>query len=103
MSIGDTWTEHLRLTLLRLLADMPGRQANDSLLCAAARRFGVLASRDQVRTALAWLAEQGLLSLSAASLPDGPAITVATLSQRGLDVAHGVAGLPGVARPAPRG
>jgi hypothetical protein len=90
------WHAHLRLTLLRLLAEAPGYRANSSLLTSAAdATAGFAVSRDQVRTELAWLAEQGLAEL------DGhiPGLSVATLTERGQDVATGRASVPGVQRP----
>lgn len=88
--------QHMRLALLRLLADAPGYAVNDSLAGSALRQCGFHASRDQVRSELAWLAEQGLCRLE-----DVGGLTVATLSERGRDVAEGRATVPGVQRPSP--
>lgn len=88
---------HLRLTLLRLLADDDGGySANESVLAQAANRFGFNAARDAVRTELAWLGEQGLVALE-----DVSGLLVATITRRGLDVAAGRAAVPGVERPGP--
>lgn len=88
--------EHLRLTILRLL-DASGSSANDSVLTDAARPLGFHIGRDRVRTELAWLTEQGLVTLEAVAH-----LTVATLTERGHDVAAGHAIVPGVKRPMPR-
>lgn len=97
-AIRERWHAHLRLTLLRLLAEQPGYRSNSSILTQAAdATAGFTVSRDQVRTELAWLAEQGLVTTS--SVVDG--LIVATLSERGGDVAAGRAVVPGVQRPGP--
>lgn len=84
----------IRLVVLRLLADMPAYRANSSVLTIALDRFGHTASRDQIRTEIQWLAEQGLLTVE-----DIGAVLVATITERGADVARGRAQVPGVARP----
>lgn len=94
----EIWHAHLRLTLLRLLGEQPGYRANSSILTSAAdASAGFAVSRDQVRTELAWLAEQGLATLDEAI----PGLSVATLTERGADVARGRAVVPGVQRPGP--
>ena len=96
MSFADDLAQDRRLCLLRVLAQAPGYSANGSILHAAIRRFGHQVSRDQVRTDLAWLKEQGLVELE-----DLDSLAVATLTQRGLDAAAGRATVPGVKKPAP--
>ena len=87
-------TEDRRLVLLRLLAELPVYRANSSVLNMALERFGHATTRDQVRTELRWLEEQGLVSVE-----DMGPVLVATATERGLDVARGRAVVPGVARP----
>ena len=87
-------TEDRRLVLLRLLAELPVYRANSSVLNVALERFGHATTRDQVRTELRWLEEQGLVSIE-----DMGPVLVATATERGLDVARGRAVVPGVARP----
>jgi hypothetical protein len=89
-------TDHLRLTILRVLHSSPGLTANSSIIQGVCGEFGVVVSRDVVKTEIAWLEEQGLLK----SQPIGQMV-VATISERGLDVAEGRAIVPGVQRPAP--
>ena len=99
MSYHDHFASHLRLTILRVLSELPGYKSNDSLLTSAADAVGVPATRDQVRTELAWLAEQRLV------ITDEPGLmrlVIAVATERGLDVAAGRATVPGVQRPAPR-
>ena len=90
--------EDQRLAVLRLLAKDPGFSHNDSVLHTALGAIGHKISRDAVRSLIAWLAEQDLVTVE---VLDGP-IHVATLTQRGLDVAQGNAVVPGVKRPAPK-
>ena len=98
MSYKAHWQAHLRLTLLRLLAEQPGYKSNSSVLTQAAdATAGFTATRDQVKTELAWLGEQGLITTS--EVIEG--LVVATLSERGGDVASGRAIVPGVQRPNP--
>lgn len=96
--MGNEFCEFLRqdqrLVILRLLAEMPGYKSNSSVLTVALERFGHTASRDQVKTELAWLRDQGLVRLD-----DMEAVLVATLTERGADVASGRTTVPGVKRP----
>lgn len=89
-------TEDRRLVLLRACEAAAQYSANVYLL----RRFcdvsGHVVSLDRVQADLAWLEEQGLITLDRR-----PDIWVATLTTRGLDVATGRAVHPGVQRPAP--
>lgn len=100
MSYSDTFQEHLRLALLRVLDDQPGCKANSSVLHSAMETMGFAVTRDAVRGALAWLAEQGLATSAETSMPG---LWIATLTERGGDVASGRARVPGVQRPTPRG
>jgi hypothetical protein len=84
-----------RLVILRLLSELIAYKANSSVLTMRMDQLGHAVSRDSVKTHLAWLAEQGLLS----SEEPVPGVLVATLTARGMDVAKGRAIVPGVARP----
>lgn len=97
MDYADHFTAHLRITILRLLAAQPGYKCNSSLLTDAADSVGISTTRDKVKTELAWLREQGLVTVAA---PDDR-LMIATLTDRGLDVAEGRARVPGVKPPAP--
>jgi Fe2+ or Zn2+ uptake regulation protein len=97
-AMNDHWKGHLRLTLLRILMVAPGYTANSSILTTSAHgEAGFVVSRDQVRTELSWLAEQSLITTT--EVIDG--LVVATLTERGGDVASGRAVVPGVQRPNP--
>ncbi|MDO5290227.1 MAG: ArsR family transcriptional regulator [Pseudomonadota bacterium] len=87
-------SEDRRLVLLRILAEMPGYRSNSSVLRTLLERWGHTPSRDQVVGDLVWLQEQGLLSGEQLG-----SVLVATLTERGHDVATGRARVPGVARP----
>lgn len=98
MSYSDYLREERRLVILRLLAEQAAYRSNSSRLHAGLHHLGIGASRDDVRTDLAWLADQDLLHLE----QPAEGVYVATLSARGLDVAQGQARVPGVAKPSPK-
>jgi hypothetical protein len=94
MSFADYLRKDVRLVSLRILAEMPGYRANSSVLSNLLDQFGHSVTRDQVKTDLRWLQEQGLVSIE-----DASSVLVATLQERGQDVASGRAVVDGVARP----
>lgn len=96
MNFSQFETEDRRLVLLKALENAVQYRTNAFLLQCFADKVGHVASLDQIRTDLAWLAEQGLISLQ-----EVQGVTVATLTSRGLDVATGRAKVPGVAVPQP--
>lgn len=96
MDYGNIVAEHLRITILRLLSEHPSYTLNDSMIRDLVPRFGFRPSRDSIRTQLAWLAEQGLVTVSC----NGDC-HVAHLTERGEEVAKGYATVPGVKRPSP--
>jgi Fe2+ or Zn2+ uptake regulation protein len=96
---SDHFAGHLRLAILRVLSELPGYKSNDSLLTSAVDALGVPATRDQVRTELAWLQEQRLV------VTDEPGLIrllIAVATERGLEVAAGRVQQPGVQRPSSR-
>ena len=94
----DILTPDIRLVILRALAEDLNYSHNDSIIHAIVKKFGHKVSRDRVRTELAWLRDQCLISIEMVS-----DTYVATITQRGVDVASGDATIPGVKRPGPRG
>ena len=86
-----------RLVILRSLVDAGG-EANESILQDCLDVYGHRVSRDQVRTHITWLAEQGLVT----NEPVG-SYFVASLTGRGQDVAEGRSTVPGVKKPRARG
>lgn len=93
-SFSEFLRRDVRLVILRLLSEMPAYRANSSVLTMALERFGHAVSRDQVKTELAWLQDQGLVTCE-----DLEAVLVAAITERGADVARARVTVPGVARP----
>ncbi len=86
-----------RLVVLRILQDSAAYTANESHIDRGLDALGHKVSRDVVVADMHWLHEQGLLRLEEAFNTQ-----VATITQRGLDVAQGQAAHPGVNRPSPK-
>ncbi|ACI98526.1 hypothetical protein [Rhodospirillum centenum] len=97
MSYKDFVAEDRRLVILKLLEEDPGGSHNHAVLQEALRRWGHTVSRDVVKSDLAWLAEQALVSVQLVG--DGDPYHVATITDRGCDVATGAATVPGVKHP----
>jgi repressor of nif and glnA expression len=95
MSFKETVEQDQRLVILRSLNDLSGT-ANDSLLQKVLAQWGHRISRDQVKTHLYWLNEQGLVEIESVMSTD-----VATITGRGVDAANGLARVPGVGVPRP--
>lgn len=94
MSFAEYLRRDVRLVALRVLSETPGFRANSSVLFNLLDQFGHAVTRDQVKTELRWLAEQGLVEVDEAG-----SVLVAKLTERGQDVAEGRAVVDGVARP----
>lgn len=95
MSFENHLKEEMRLVLLRLLNELPSYRGNSSTLYSGLNHWGLSFSRDQVKTELYWLRDQGYLAIEL----DTPDVLVVKLSTRGQDVAEGRANVPGVKRP----
>ena len=91
-------SRHRRLSILRALAEAPEYRTNDSLLTTIVNDFGIVSTRDQVRTDMTWLRDQGFVGLR-----ETAGVLIATLSEAGGEIAAGRRSDPGIARPAPRG
>lgn len=91
---ADFLRKDMRLVLLRILLEMPGYRANSSVLAGMLHQLGHSPTRDQVKTELRWLAEQGLMTIDEVA-----SVLVVTLSERGQDVAEGRSVVDGVAKP----
>lgn len=89
--------EIIRLDILRLLDAQPTYSANDDVLTMALRAIGHDLARHQLRAQIDWLAEVGTIDRVA----HGSGLVVATLTQRGGDVAKGRSAIGGIARPQP--
>lgn len=96
-SFYDFTMGHVRLAVLRALTTAAAHSANDSVLMTVMEQLGLPITRDQLRTQLGWLEEQGLVRLSRPH--DG--LVVVQLRERGGDVATGRAFVDGIQRPSP--
>ena len=90
---------HVRLAVLQLLDGSAGYTANNQVLRMGVEAMGLACTGDQLRGHLTWLEEQRLVTTVAL----GSGVVVATLTERGADVAAGRSVLSGVQRPAPGG
>ena len=86
--------EDRRLVILRVLLESAAYTANEYLLHSMVERLGHVVSTDRIHTDLAWLKEQGLISVD-----DVATVLVAKLQARGEDAARGRVEVPGVKRP----
>lgn len=96
MSFSTFETQDRRLVLLRALEHAAQYRANTFLLRRYCEAVGHAVSTDRLAADLAWLKEQELLTLQTVE-----GVDVATLTDRGVDVATGRAEVPGVQRPRP--
>jgi Fe2+ or Zn2+ uptake regulation protein len=96
MKYADFVRQDRRLQILLILQAAAGYGASNYLLSHGLDAFAHQVSMDALRGDLAWLEEQGLVSLS--TQDDA---TIARLTQRGLDCAEGRVVVPGVKRPKP--
>ncbi|MGL5813490.1 MAG: VpaChn25_0724 family phage protein [Aeromonas sp.] len=96
MSFKEMITSDKRLVILRSLREMTGYKANDSILDSCLETFGHSVSRDEVRTHMRWLEEQGLITVEKVG-----ETLVAKLTGRGGDVATGKSMVDGVKKPRP--
>lgn len=86
--------EDRRLVILRVLLESAGFTANEYILQSMVERFGHVVSGDRIRSDLAWLVEQSLITVE-----DVGPVQIARLVARGEDVARGRSTVPGVKRP----
>ncbi|MEQ8605172.1 MAG: hypothetical protein RIB45_17810 [Marivibrio sp.] len=92
MSLHDIQMAHLRGAILQVLRE--GTKANDSVLhIAVGQMEAITATRDQVRQAMRWLEEQGLIAIE----PAGDYL-VGQIRQRGRDFLAGAIIVDGVHR-----
>lgn len=94
MSYQENMREHQRISILIMLDQVPDYSMNESMIVDELKRWGLSCSRDQLKALLAWLQEQGLVVCE----PLGHS-QIARITQRGQDVAAGMAVVPGVKRP----
>ena len=93
---ADFETEFRRRDLLLVLLASRDYSCNESLLRTVLRGQGYLASGAQLRDDLFWLSERQLVRTR-----DVAGVLIATLLERGRDVAEGAESETGIARPEP--
>lgn len=97
MSLAKIHQEDRRLCILIILLQVNGFAVNEVMMREVlSKAYGHLVGRDLLHTELAWLQEQGLLSVDEIA-----GTQLAKLTGRGADVANGAAIVPGVKRPEP--
>jgi hypothetical protein len=96
MSYRDILNEDRRYLILRALQSSASYRAAATLLQRFLDTFGQAVSLDMVETDIAWLKEQGLVDTQKTEFG-----SLATLTNRGLDVVSGRADNPGVRKPLP--
>lgn len=96
MSFENVVNEDQRLIILRALAQDADYSMNEYILTRILKSFSHGVSQDKLRTELAWLEEQGLLTIDKST-----GVYVCKLTNRGLSVAQGDTIAPGVRRPMP--
>lgn len=94
MNFENYRKEEMRLEVLCLLNELPSYRGNSSTLYSHLIRRGLSFSRDQVKTELYWLKEQGYIAVE---LDED--VMVVKLLPRGQDVVLGYAKVPGIQRP----
>jgi hypothetical protein len=100
MNLADILRADRRLVILRILAEVPEYELNDSVIATGLGSIGHSVSRDVVATELVWLEEQSLVTIDRAEAAS-KTLLIAKLTARGHDVQAGRATVPGVARPSP--
>lgn len=96
--IANLITADQRLALLQALVAC-NNDANQNILQTCLAQYGHNISMDLVRNHMLWLEEQGLVRINRL---DTDRLFVATISQRGLDVANGLSVVDGVKKPNPQ-
>jgi len=96
MSLADVKQEDRRLLTLKALATGNDYSISDHVLRGLLGEFGHHLAMDVLHADLAWLQDVGLLNIEKVGQ-----MAIATITQRGADVAEGRAVIPGIRRPRP--
>ncbi|CAD2225019.1 conserved hypothetical protein [Pseudoalteromonas sp. 3J6] len=99
MAMLQVQAEHQRISILITLKESADFGANTSMLADVLQRYALGCSRDQLKTLLNWLEQNGYITLD--KLTENT--WVARITQSGIDVAEGISVVPGIKRPGPRG
>jgi hypothetical protein len=100
MNYAEILRADRRLVILRILAEAPEYELNDSVIATCLASMGHSVSRDLVVTELDWLKEQSLVTVERVDAAT-KTILVIKLTGRGHDVQSGRATVTGVAKPSP--
>lgn len=95
MSFENRLKEEMRLVALRLLNELPSYRGNSSTIHSGLSHWGLTFTRDQVRTELHWLKDNGHIDVEL----DNADVMVVKLTTQGQDVALGRTKAPGIQRP----
>lgn len=90
----DRLNEQQRILILQLLNEDSDYELNNQLLQKGLEMFGHNISLDKVNTEVAWLEEQGCVTTEGVG-----AMTLVTLTAKGIDVAMSRSHVPGIDRP----
>lgn len=99
MPIEKVQAEHQRITILIALKESQDYGANTSMLADVLKAYALGCTRDQLKTQLNWLEQNGYIKVERMT----ENTWVARITTTGLDVADGTSTVPGIKRPAPRG
>lgn len=94
---SDLVRKHRRIAILRHLEACAEYTSNASILQSVLEGVGVPSTRAQVVTELAWLKENGMVDYD-----DRADFLVVLSTQRGVEIARGLASHPEIQRPSPR-
>ncbi|MGD1880836.1 MAG: hypothetical protein ACFB11_00760 [Paracoccaceae bacterium] len=87
---------HARIAILRFVEDAPRYTTNVSMLATLLPRVGIQYTRDQITTEAHWLKEQGLIEVT-----ETGDFIVLVGTNRGIEIAQGIAVHPEIKRPRP--
>ena len=93
MNFAEHKRKNARLMILHVLLGEPGFRANSSVLFDMLNQIGYAVSRESVKEEFRWLATERLVTLEEVG-----SVLIASLTERGQDVAGGFAFVDGVAR-----
>ena len=96
MKYQDLVDSHRRLSILQFLKDEADYRLNAILLLTLVNNHGYATGKDKLENELLWLSEQNLVELDKVG-----SVTLATITNRGLEVAEGRVIMNGVERPGP--
>lgn len=96
MMYGDALAADARLKILQLLRRAGEQPLNHEVVRLALETMSIRMTNEQVRNEFAWLAEMGTVTVMPVAH-----LTVASLTERGDDVARGLSVIAGITRHVP--